>query len=149
MKNIERSGNTEDAYRFYKSKGGTYSFEDYNKVIVYFNKAVIKEMINNGRVLVLPKNMGKLAIATIYRNFNVNVVNWPETMKNYRNGIKQMIYFTDAFSLKYYFLRGPFINKRFYKFKPTKGINGNVRKLIEANKQNPLLYKKYIQINKD
>jgi len=149
MKNIERSGNTLEAYKFYKSKGGTYSLEDYNKVIVYFNKAVIKEIIFKGRVLVLPKGMGKLCAAAIYRNFNKNIVNWHETMKNYKQGIKQMVYYTDAYSIKFYFMKGLFVNKSFYKFKPTKGVNGNIKKLIEANKQDPLLYKSYMQINKD
>jgi len=144
---IKRYSRTKDAYDFYKSKGGTEDYDTYIKVITYYNKYVINQMINEGRVLRMGR-LGTMMVAAVWRNFNKQVVNWGETNKLRSQGIKEMVYFTDNYAVKYYYMRNKFKNRRFYKFKPTRGIHGNVAKLIEANKKDDLLYKKYAQINK-
>jgi hypothetical protein len=144
---IKRYSTTDLIYKLYKEKKGKQPYKTYMAVLSDFNLYVFDKMIEDGRVLVLPERMGKMFCATIWRNFNRKIVDWKLTKEYRARGEKTMIYYTDPFSVKIMWYKGKTPNRLYYKFKPTKGCKGNIPKLIEANRQDPLLYKKYSQKN--
>jgi len=145
---IKRTSKSSELYKHYVDNGGKHNYETYSKVICYFNKYVFDEMIYNARALTIGKRLGKLCCATIWRNFNNVPVNWLETNKLKKQGIDQKVYYIDDYSVKIYYFRGSYKNRKYYKFKPTRGEIGNIHKLIQANQDDPLLYKDYLQVNK-
>jgi len=66
----------------------------------------------------------------------------------YKSELYVKVYYIDDYSVKIYYFRGSYKNRKYYKFKPTRGEIGNIHKLIQANQDDPLLYKDYLQVNK-
>jgi hypothetical protein len=149
MTKPERTGRHKYFYKYYKEEmKGKVNFDTYTDILVDFNMYCMKEMIENARVLNMGDQVGNMFVACIWRNFNRRVVNWGETNKRRANGEKVMIYYTDDYSLKFMWRKGKFRGKSLYKFMPTQGSKGNMQYMLRYNRDNPLMYKQYAQINK-
>jgi len=123
---------TEDMYRFFKKKypDSDVTFLQFRYTIGQFNKKLVDALLE-GKTINLGKNLGRLRIRRIERNFETPRINHFETQKLKAQGIDKTVYFTDP----YYFRFGwekkyaKVKNKSVYKFKPTGGPSGNRKKL--------------------
>jgi hypothetical protein len=127
----------------------------------------ISELIIDGGVLKMPFNLGEIKILKVERKTKVEAgrivnpsINWGETNKLRKQGIDKLVLFNDEYYLKWYWAKGnnkcKVKNHTVYSFKPTsnnphaKDKNGNSYtklgnrgKLVQANKDNPLLHLEY------
>jgi hypothetical protein len=131
-------------YQLYKAKGGKVDRQTFVTVLKYHNSIVIDLVIQTGETYLMPLGIGGLDIVKRYRSFNTPSVNWAETKK-----LGTVVYYTDDFAVRYRFRRGTFKNRRYFTFRPARGVKGAVNLRVQAIKENPLLLLKYNEINND
>jgi hypothetical protein len=123
---------TKDMYKFFVQKypGTDVTYPLYRHVISEFNKAVASRALL-GEHIVLGKNMGKILIRKVNRNYEKRVVDFGATRKLKDRGIDKVVYFTNAFYFKWSWDKrsSKAVNKSAYNFKPSGGAGGLRKRL--------------------
>lgn len=120
------------------------SYKDYVDVLTVMNKKMV-EFILNGETIKLGNNMGSIRIKKIQRSSSS--VNWCETNKLKKKGINKFVYFTSDYWYRWFWNKKlcRVKNKSIYIFKPTKGPNGNTKKLHRKIVNEPYIENVYQQ----
>lgn len=141
----------------------------FREIIYRYNKKMVDALID-GDVVNMGSYLGYLNISKIERG-NPNFIsqkgnatpNWHASNKRKqeiidRGGIPKdkehpegenwIVYYTDPYYLRYSWVKNKGAcrvkNHPFYSFKIARGVNGPTKKLVQANKDNPFLFKKYV-----
>ena len=137
-----------DSYKWYKSQNPdtpvTYAL--YKHIISRFNKRV-SELILEGEVFNMGQRLGTIRIKKIPRTFNKPTIDWGETNRLKKQGIKKLVYYTDDYYYRWNWDKHRCLvkNKSVYTFAPTAGERGNRRKLVEKLKTDEFAYLNYKQ----
>lgn len=109
----------------------------------FFKKA--SDYILEGEKLRLGHKLGNIYIKKVRRNPDKPMIDWGETNKLKAQGINKLVYYTDEFWYRWAWEknRAALRNKSVYKFSATKGINGNVKKLVRKLKEDPFAEVKF------
>ncbi|NCC41890.1 MAG: hypothetical protein EOM21_21270 [Gammaproteobacteria bacterium] len=133
--------NSADMYEYFiKLHPATTITEDRYKKILNECFKYIVEQILEGHVVKLGQRLGELSIKKVRRKFKEGVkppIDWGATNKYKKEiGENKIIYFTDDFWYRFYWKKKvcQVPNKTVYSFIPTKGPNGNRKKLVEKLK---------------
>jgi hypothetical protein len=132
-----------DAYKFYKKKypKTTVTYTLYKYVVSEFNKKV-SELILEGHSFNMGHRLSSIRIKKIARSFNKPTVDWGETNKLRKEGIKTIVYYTDDFYFRWHWEKARCLvkNKSVYSFTPNGGVKGNKRALVTKLKQDEFAY---------
>lgn len=119
------------------------SFTLFSEIVYRYNKLLLDQLLQ-GKQISLGSGLGKIKIKRVERKFNKPRIDWFETNKLKKQGINQHVYYTDDFWYRFSWFKGiKLTNKTVYKFTPTKGCNGNGRKLAAALKNNEFLHQNF------
>lgn len=141
-----------DMYKYYvKTHPSTTIVEKKYKQVIYACFKQIVDEILEGKSVKLGQKLGEVAVKKIKRNFKEGKkprVNWEETMKLKKEGIKKVVYYTDNWYYRFYWKKKScqVPNKTVYSFVPTKGPNGNRKKLANKIKSDEFSYLIYSEI---
>lgn len=139
---------TKDSYRWFKKENPdtqiTYSL--YKHIISRFNKRVSEEILE-GQVFNMGQRLGTIRIKKIPRTFNKPTIDWGETNRLKKQGIKQLVYYTDDYYYRWNWDKHRCLvkNKSVYTFAPTAGQKGNRKKLVQKLKTDEFAYLNYKQ----
>jgi hypothetical protein len=104
----------------------------FKETISLFNKTAV-EYILEGHTVRFGKYLGGFRIKKIERKFSEKPkhINWGETNKLLKQGIKKFVYWVDDYYFKWHWEKSTckIKNKTVYVFQPTKGDGGNRKKL--------------------
>lgn len=104
----------------------------FKETISLFNK-LASEYILEGKRVRFGNYLGTVRIQKVERKFSSKPihVNWGETNKLFKQGIKQRVFFTDDYYFGWHWDKGSckIKNKTVYKFYPTAGPGGNKKRL--------------------
>lgn len=135
-----------DAYKWFlkQNPDTTITYPLYKQVISQFNKKV-SEAILEGEVFNMGSHLGTLRIKKIERTFTKPTIDWGETNKLKKQGIKQLVYFTDDYYFRWNWdkSRCRVRNKSVYTFSPTSGSGGNRKALVRKLKGDDFAYLNY------
>lgn len=139
--------NTTDMYEDFvkRNPASDINYKIFKYILSSYNKGIV-ELLMDGETFNLGTKLGRLSIKKFPRNFNRKTVDWGETNKLLRNGIKQLVYFTDDYYYGFHWEKRycTIKNKSVYKFYPAGGVNGPRKQLIrflKANTMNQLNFK--------
>ncbi len=133
--------NSSDMYEYFiKLHPTTTITEDrYKKILNACFKYIVAQILD-GNVVKLGQRLGELSIKKVRRTFKEDKkppVDWGAT-KQYEKetGEKKLIYFTDDYWYRFYWKKKAcqVPNKTVYSFQPTKGPNGNTKRLVNRLK---------------
>jgi|TARA_R100001510_G_scaffold51875_1_gene52087 hypothetical protein len=137
---------TKDAYKWYKKNNPdtTVTYSLYKHIISQFNKKVADAMLD-GEVFNMGYKLGTMRIKRIPRTFNKPSIDWGETNRLKKQGIKKLVYYTDDYYFRWNWDKARCMvkNKSVYTFAPTAGPNGNKRKLVKRLKSDEFAYLNY------
>lgn len=132
---------TTEMYEYFKKK---YPYSDvtfpmFRYVISTFNQKAI-DAILEGETLKMGFGLGYIRIQKIKRTFEKPTIDWGETRKLRAQGVETRVFFTDDFWYRFYWAKKAcnIKNKTVYRFDPTKGPNGNTKKLARKLKGDDL-----------
>ena len=93
------------------------------------------------------QRLGTIRIKKIPRTFNKPTIDWGETNRLKKQGIKQLVYYTDDFYYRWNWDKHRCLvkNKSVYTFAPTAGQRGNRKKLVEKLKTDEFAHLNYKQ----
>lgn len=135
-----------DAYRWFKKNNPntTITYTLYKHIISQFNKKV-SERVLDGEVFNMGYKLGTIRIKKIPRTFNKLSVDWGETNRLKKQGIKQLVYYTDDYYYRWNWDKNRCLvkNKSVYTFAPTAGLKGNRRKLVSRLKSDEFAFMNY------
>lgn len=135
-----------DAYNWFRKKNPdtTVTYPLYKQVISQFNKKVSNAILE-GQVFNMGHHLGTLRIKKIERTFTRPTIDWGETNKLKKQGIKQLVYYTDDFYYRWNWdkSRSRAKNKSVYTFSPTSGATGNRKALVHKLKGDDFAYLNY------
>ena len=137
-----------DMYKeFVKEHPGTdipYTYFKY--VISQYNKKCADHILEGG-VINLGNRLGKLRIRRITRNHEKRKIDWGETNKLKKEGVKKWVFYTDDHWYSWYWEKRicNIPNKSVYKFRPSGGDNGNRKRLSRLLKQDELAPLRFVQ----
>lgn len=139
---------TKDSYRWFKKQNPDtqITYSGYKHIISRFNKRV-SELVLEGRVFNMGYRLGTIRIKKIPRTFNKPTIDWGETNRLKKQGIKKLVYYTDDYYYRWNWDKHRCLvkNKSVYTFQPTAGFKGNRRKLVEKLKTDEFAYLNYKQ----
>jgi hypothetical protein len=129
-----------DMFKVFKKQNPdtTITYPLFKFVLSQYNKKVSREILQ-GESFSLGSRMGVIKIKKIERkNFTRPAVDWGETNKLLKQGIRKRVFFTDRFYYRWCWEKKAcnIPNKTVYKFSPTKGETGNKMALIKLLKTN-------------
>jgi hypothetical protein len=136
------------------------NYSQYKFIISNFNEMISDKIITEGYVLKLGHRLGEIRIIKKKRS-NKKPIDWnasnkakeaiiakgdiPYNKTTAPNGVEWLVYFTDLYG--YYWYWSKYLctctNRDSYSFKPTAGDYGNIKKLNQYRKHNPLVVHKY------
>lgn len=137
------------------------SFKQYKFLVSLFNETISDLIIREGYTFKLGHHLGEIRIRKKRRHPNKMPVNWNESLKTKQaiidagevpydkdtapEGKKWLVRFTDKFGYYWYWskYRCAISNRDAYSFNPTAGGYGNIKKLHQYRKHNPLVVTKY------
>lgn len=135
----QKTHNLKQMYEFFCKR---YPEEDipfplFAEVIKRYNTLILEQLFEGKRVI-LGSGLGHLGIIKKERSFNHRRIDWYETNKLKKEGINKHVYYTDNLWVRFsWYKPGRLTNQTVYKFTPTKGCNGNTKKLAELIRDNP------------
>ena len=139
---------TKDSYKWFKQQNPDtqITYAGYKHIISRFNKRV-SEMVLEGRVFNMGFRLGTIRIKKIPRTFNKPTIDWGETNRLKKQGIKKLVYYTDDYYYRWNWDKHKCLvkNKSVYTFQPTSGLTGNKRKLVQKLKTDEFAYLNYKQ----
>ena len=102
-------------------------------------------MLLEGQVFNMGQRLGSMRIKKIPRTFNKPTVDWGETNRLKKQGIKQLVHYTDDFYYRWNWDKHRCLvkNKSVYTFAPTAGQSGNRRKLVQKLKTDEFAHLNY------
>lgn len=138
--------NSTDMYKKFKERnpGTDITYPLFKYILTSYNKQVV-DVLMRGETFNIGSKIGKLKISKFPRNFKRKTVDWGETNKLRKQGIKKMVYYTDDYYYGYYWQKKSCSvkNKSVYKFHPAGGKNGPKKRLInylKADEMNRLTF---------
>lgn len=135
-----------DAYKWYRKNnpGTEVTYPLFKHIVSQFNKKVA-DAILEGSVFNMGFHLGTIRIKKIERTFNRPAIDWGETNKLKKQGIKQLVYYTDDYYFRWNWdkNRCRVKNKSVYTFCPTGGQTGNRKALVHKLKSDDLVYLNY------
>ena len=139
---------TKDSYKWYKqlNPDSPVTYALYKHIISRFNKRV-SERILEGQVFNMGQRLGSIRIKKITRTFNKPTIDWGETNRLKKQGIKKLVYYTDDYYYRWNWDKHRCLvkNKSVYTFAPTAGSRGNKRKLVEKLRTDEFAYLNFKQ----
>ena len=137
---------TKDSYRWFKKQNPetTITYSLYKHIITRFNKRAC-EMILEGQLFNMGQRLGSIRIKKIPRTFNKPTIDWGETNRLKKQGIKKLVYYTDDYYYRWNWDKHRCLvkNKSVYTFAPTAGQSGNRRKLVQKLKTDEFAHLNY------
>ena len=128
-----------DMYKYFVQThpGTDVTYSLYKHVISQFNKKMADRILD-GKEIVLGKNMGKLRISKVNRNYQKKVVDFGATNKLREQGIDRVVFFTNNTYYKWTWEKksSKAVNKSAYSFKPSAGAHGLRRRLARLLNEN-------------
>ena len=137
--------NAMDMYKAFKKEHPntdiTYSL--FKHILSGYNK-ILADKIIEGMMFNPNYNIGRILVKKIERNWNRKTVDWGETNKLKKQGIKQMVYFTDNY---YYRISWDKVNctiknKIVYRFKPTYTFKKMLVKALKNNELSKIIFER-------
>ena len=141
----QKTHNLKQMYEFFCKR---YPEEDipfplFSEVIKRYNLLILEQLLEGKRVL-LPSGLGHLQVIRHQRTFKYKRIDWYETNKLKKEGINKHVYYSDDTWVKFTWFRPrKLINRTVYKFTPTKGCNGNTKKLAELIRMDPFALERF------
>lgn len=139
----------DDMYKYYKKIHPTTDMLNsrYKKILYACFKQIVEELLN-GNTVKLGQRLGEVGIKKVKRSFDKPKVNWYETIKLKKQGIKKRVFYTDDYWYKFYWKKKScqIPNKTVYSFQITKGPNGNRKKLANRLKSDEFAYLLYPEL---
>jgi len=137
------------------------NFKKYKFLVSNFNDMISDQIIKEGYTLKMGNHLGEIRIIKKKRPEGKKPINWqasntakaailangdiPYSKENAPDGKKWLVHFTEPFG--YYWYWSKYLctctNRDSYSFKPTAGDYGNIKKLNQYRKHNPLVVIKY------
>jgi len=122
-----------------------YNYKIFKEVISRFNVYAEEEILDGGSVN-LGNGVGSLYIKRVKRKnvflktgkMSPRSIDWKKTKELRKKGINKIVYFMTPYYCMHSWRKGLVKNKSVYSFIPTKGPNGNTRKLSRLLVENPL-----------
>ena len=153
-----------DIYDFYVGEGGTLPYDQFRKICVRFNSAVMDEIIYEGRTLNMGFGLSTLSVVKSDIDYARQRINWGESIKLKRklesegktlfsdenpDGNKWLVYYTFDSFVHFYWCKSRcrVANKKVYRFNATRGKTGNKTKLKAHLRANPLAHTRYDRVN--
>lgn len=119
------------------------SFTLFSEIVYRYNKILLEQLLQ-GKQILLGSGLGKIKIKRVERRFNKKRIDWYETNKLKKQGINKHVYYTDDHWYRFSWFKGiRLVNKTVYKFTPTKGCNGNGKRLAAALRNNEFLHQNF------
>ena len=137
------------------------NYTQYKFIVSNFNEMVSDKIITDGYVLKLDYHLGEIRIIKKKRAENKLPINWnasnkvkeaiiangdiPYNKVTAPEGKEWLVYFTEPYGYYWYWSKYDcnITNRDSYSFKPTAGDYGNIKKLNQYRKHNPLVVHKY------
>lgn len=133
--------NTTDIYKeFVKRNPATdVNYQTFKYILTAYNKGIVDALMA-GETFNLGTKLGRLSIKKFPRNFNRKSVDWGETNKLLKQGIRKLVFFTDDFYFAFNWEKRycTIKNKSVYKFYPAGGKIGPRKRLIQFLKSNDM-----------
>ena len=133
--------NATDMYADFKRRnpGTDVTYVMFKHILSEYNQGIVDTLMK-GETFNLGVRLGKLRIRKVARNFNRKTVDWGETNKLAKQGIKQLVYFTDEYYYGFFWEKRycTIKNKSVYKFHPAGGQEGPKKRLIRFLKEDEL-----------
>jgi len=111
-------------------------------VLSEFNKRV-SDRILAGETFTMSNRIGKLAIKKMKRNFKKPKIDWGETNKLARKGIRKLVYFTEPYWYRFYWAKRKcnIKNKSVYRFRASWGNKKRLVEILKTDEFAPMNYK--------
>ena len=152
--------NLSDIYKQYKKEGGTLDKQAFKNICCDFNIHIMNRIIEDGEVVDLGHNLSTISVKRVKRNYKKPAIDWNESLKYKQElinkgeklynaetgeGTKWFIYHTDPWYCRFFWNKKyvRIKNKSAYRFEPTRGEAGNMKKLKDLLKNDELQHLKY------
>jgi hypothetical protein len=152
-------------YTFYKENGGTLAYAAFNAICTAFNQEAMAQIVK-GKTFDMGRDLGKLSIIRIQRNFQKPAIDWNESLKYKQelldqgeelyteetpHGIKWFVYFTTEWFIRFYWEKKAgrirMRDKMLYSFAATGGERGNKTAAKRHLAEDELNYTDYKLVN--
>jgi hypothetical protein len=133
--------NTTDMYKDFikRNPASDINYKIFRYILSEYNKGIL-ELLLEGGTFNIGNKLGRLCVKKFTRNFSRRTVDWGETNKLKKQGINQLVYYTDDYYYGYNWEKRycTVKNKSVYKFYPAGGVKGPKKQLIRLLKSNSL-----------
>lgn len=138
----------DDMYKFFKKKHpNTDVNESQFKHVAELAFKIVRDEVLDGNQWKIGQRMGNIRIRKVKRTFKKPRINIYETLKLRKEGIEKNVYYTDDYWYRFYWEKKvcQIPNKTVYSFVPTKGANGNTKRLAKRIKNDEFSYLLYAE----